>query len=188
MSDEEILKLSYKRPSRFGELFDRHHRRFLRIAKKSLRSEDDAEDVVQEVFVRIYKYGEKFSLGGGKFVPWTNTILKNCMTDQIKKYQNAPVSLTEEMQNSSPELTEQSVSSEEIENVGHSKKDYALITLKKIGGAAAEIINLRSVLGKSFKEIGRMLNIKSGTARVRFYRSKKIFAQAYEQIIKNYEQ
>lgn len=187
MSDEEILKLSYRRPSRFGELFDRHHKRFLRIAKKSLRSEDDAEDVVQEVFVRIYKYGEKFSLGGGKFVPWANTILKNCIADQIKKYQNAPAGLTEEMQNSSPELMEQSVSFEKMTSASHSERDYVQIALKKIGGAAAEIINLRSVLGKSFKEIGRVLNIKSGTARVRFYRSKKIFAQAYEQIIKNYE-
>ena len=60
MSDEEILELSYKKPARFGELFDRHYGRFMAIAKKTLRSRDDAEDAVQEAFIRIYKYGRKF--------------------------------------------------------------------------------------------------------------------------------
>lgn len=174
MSDEEILKLSYKRPSYFGQLFDRHHKRFLKIAKRTLRSEDDAEDTVQEAFIRIYKYGKKFPQNGGKFVPWSNTILKNCLADQINKYKNATVALTPELEAVTPCLDQ-----EEILN--NSNQSYVQFVLHKIGGATAEILNLRYVLGKSFKEIARMLNIKNSTARVRVHRSKKIFMQAYEQ-------
>jgi len=58
--------------------------------------------------------------------------------------------------------------------------------LDKIGGTTAEIISLRYVLGKSFKEISKILKIKGSTARVRFHRSKKIFMQTYEQF-NNYE-
>ena len=88
MSDEKILELSYRKPSCFGELFDRHQKRFLRVAQRTLRSKDDAEDVVQDTFVKIYKYGRKFPSNGGKFIPWANTILKNCLADQINKYKN----------------------------------------------------------------------------------------------------
>jgi len=181
MSDEEILKLSYRRPARFGELFDRHHKRFLAVAKKTLRSKDDAEDVVQETFVRMYKYGKKFPKNGGKFTPWANTILRNCMADQINKYKNATVSLTEEIEavTPGPNLKE--------ELLDDSKTSYVRFILDKIGGATAEIISLRYVLGKSFKEIGKILNINSGAARVRFHRSKKIFMQAYDQF-NDYEQ
>jgi RNA polymerase sigma-70 factor, ECF subfamily len=179
MSDEEILKLSYKRPSRFGKLFDRHQKRFMRIAQRSLRTKEDAEDVVQETFVRIYKYGRKFPANGGKFTSWSNTILRNCIADQINKYKNATVSLTEEIENTTPDLNNEN---DILEN-----KSYVQTVLDKIGGTAAEIINLRYVLGKSFKEIAKALNISSGAARVRLYRSKKIFMQAYEQI-NNYEQ
>jgi RNA polymerase sigma factor (sigma-70 family) len=175
MSDEEILKLSYRKPSRFGELFDRHQKRFLRIAKRTLRSGDDAEDVVQEAFVRIYKYGQKFPENGGKFTPWANTILKNCMADQINKYKNMTVSLTEEIENTSPDLIDLN------QQAVFENKSYVQSVLNKIGGTAAEIMNLRYVLGKSFKEIAKILNIKNSTARVRVYRSKKIFIQEYKQ-------
>lgn len=179
MSDEEILKLSYKKPSKFGELFDRHHKRFLRVANQNLRSKEDAEDVVQETFVKIYKYGRKFPDNGGKFVPWANTILKNCMIDQINKYKNIPISFTEEMEEITPSETQE-------ETLREGNRNYVQFVLKKIGGVTAEIINLRYVLGKSFKEIAKILNIKSSTARVKAHRSKKIFMQVYEQF-NNYE-
>jgi RNA polymerase sigma-70 factor (ECF subfamily) len=177
MSDEEVLKLSYRRPSHFGELFNRHQKRFMKIAQRNLRTRDDAEDAVQDAFVRIYKYGKKFPSNGGKFVPWSNTILKNCIADQINKYKNVTVSLTEEMENTVPDLSD---------DVNLGSKNYVQFVLEKIGGATAEIINLRYVLGKSFKEIARTLNISSGAARVRVYRSKKIFTQKYKQF-DNYE-
>lgn len=178
MSDEEILKISYKNPSRFGELFDRHNKRFLAVAKKTLRSEDDAEDAVQETFVRIYKYGKKFSESGGRFRPWSNTIFKNCMTDQINKYKKATFTLTEEIENTTPDQNQESVFND--------NKSYVQFVLSKIGGAAAEIIKLRYILGKSFKEIGKIMNIKSGAARVRVYRSKKIFMEVYKQFNSNF--
>jgi len=177
MSDKEILELSYKKPSCFGELFDRHHKRFMRIAQKTLRSTDDAEDVVQETFVRIYKYGKKFSSNKGEFAPWSNTIFKNCLADQINKYKKSTVALTEEIENTSPYLQTSGSQSESSE----SDRGYIQFVLKKMGGVTAEIINLRYILGKSFKEISKILNIKNSTARVRVHRSKKIFMQTYNQ-------
>jgi len=180
MSDEEILKLSYKRPNQFGELFNRHNKRFLAIAKRTLRSADDAEDVVQETFVRIYKYGKHFSKNGGKFRPWANTILRNCIADQINKYKNLTMPMNEEIENSVPDFSQY--------DVVFGNTNYVQFILSKMDSTVAEIINLRYILGKSFKEIAKILNIKSSTARVRVYRSKKIFAQAYKQFDNNYEQ
>ena len=182
MSDEEILKLSYRRPSCFGELFDRNYNRFVAIARKTLRSRDDAEDAVQEAFIRIYKYGKKFPQNGGNFRPWASTILRNCMADQINKYKNATITLTEEMEAVTPSLDQEEI----VSAIGGpasnwENKSYIQFVLKKIDHTAAEIINLRYVLGKSFKEIAKILNIKSSTARVRFHRSKKVFMQTYEQ-------
>jgi RNA polymerase sigma-70 factor (ECF subfamily) len=180
MSDEEILKISYKKPSRFRELFDRHNKRFLKIAQRALRSKDDAEDAVQEAFVKIYKYGKKFPANGGKFGPWANTILRNCIADQINEYKNSTITINEEIENTALDLSQYDSPLGEV--------GYVQFVLNKMDKATAEIINLRYILGKSFKEIAKILNIKSGTARVRVHRSKKIFARAYKQFDNNYEQ
>jgi RNA polymerase sigma factor (sigma-70 family) len=180
MSDEEILKLSYTRPHHFSELFNRHSKRFLKIAQRTLRSKDDAEDVVQEAFVKIYKYGKKFPENGGRFNPWANTILKNCIADQINKYKNASIAMNEEIENTAQDPSQYDGT------LGNTS--YVQFILSKMDSATAEILNLRYVLGKSFKEIAKILNIKSGTARVRVYRSKKIFAKAYRQFDNNHEQ
>ena len=182
MSDEEILKLSYSKPSLFNEIFDRYNKRFMKVAKKTLRSSADAEDAVQETFIRIYKYGQKFPERGGKFGPWASKIFKNCLTDQINKYKKTSFELTPEMENSIPDLN----SYNNLGNGIFAEKSLTQFVLEKIDGTTAEILNLRFVLGKSFKEIAKTLNIKSGAARVRVYRSKKLFIQAYE-LLNKYE-
>jgi RNA polymerase sigma factor (sigma-70 family) len=151
------------------------------VATRALRSKDDAEDAVQESFVRIYKYGKKFSeSSSGKFTPWANTILRNCIADQINKYKRSTVPINEVVENVAPDLADWSQYEKTFVNQG-----YVQFVLGKIDNTAAEIINLRYILGKSFKEIAKILNIKNTTARVRVYRSKKIFAKAYKQFDSN---
>src|SRR3989344_7617095 len=129
MTDEKILELSYKNPAHFSELFNRHNKHFLMIARKTLRSKDDAEDVVQETFVKMYKYGKKLPLNGGQFKPWANTILKNCMAERINKYKNAALPLTEEIENTTPDLAV----------VDNGERNYVQFIFGKMGKTASEI-------------------------------------------------
>lgn len=176
MSDSELLALSHKDPAKFSQLFDRHHRRFLAIARKALRNEDEAEDVVQEAFVKIYKYSAKFLQDGGDFTHWSNTILRNLIVDQIRRNQRKAVQLTEEME--SLLVAEETASSE--------SNDYFSSISQRIDKAAADILNLRFVLGRSFKEIGKALGISSGAARVRVLRAKKQFIKVSNEIDSKY--
>ena len=88
--------------------------------------------------------------------------------------------MTEKMENAIPDPNQQY--GEVFEN-----RNYMRFVMDKMDSAAAEILNLRYVLGKSFKEIAKLLNIKNSTARVRAYRSKKMFVQAYKEYDNNYE-
>ncbi len=173
MSDSEILMLSYKEPARFAEIFNRHSGRFLAVAQKATRSKDEAEDIVQNAFVRIYKHGEKFLEKGGSFKFWSNAILRNCIIDQIRKRPKNEVSLTEEMENVIGDLNDYKT---------FESNNYIQSVFKKLSSAKVEILKLRFVLGKSFKEIAKILGITAGAARVRAYRAKKDFLEIYGQL------
>ena len=174
MSDNEILSLSYNKPGAFGQIFDRYQKRFLRAAKSSL-GPDAAEDAVQNAFIRIYKYGRKFLETGGNFRSWSNKILENCIKDQFVK-QASTVGISEELES----ILEAPSDYPEYESV-----NFLQSVFQRIDGLSAEILQMRYVLGKSFKQISRILGISSGAARVRAYRAKKYFVETYKQV--NYE-
>lgn len=182
MSDNEILHLSYQKPRAFEELFDRHHKRLLFIARKALGSRDEAEDVVQETFVRIYKYGKKFVESGNdkeaNFKHWSNAILKNCIIDKIRTRKNKEVQFTEELE---------SVLETENEFALRESNDYTSSIFERLNKASSDILNLRFVLGKSFKEIGKILGISSGAARVKALRAKKEFVKIHKELSVKYE-
>ncbi|HEY4515986.1 MAG TPA: sigma-70 family RNA polymerase sigma factor [Candidatus Paceibacterota bacterium] len=174
MSDLEILELSYKQPTQFAELFNRHSGRFLAIARKMTHSKDESDDIVQETFVRVYKHGKKFlenESGKKNFKQWSNAILKNCILDQIRKRRTKEIPLSEEIV---------SVVAVESDAEVRESTNYVRSILGRIDRGASEILNLHYMLGKSFKEIGKLLGISSAAARVRAHRAKKEFVEMHK--------
>jgi len=171
-ADKEILEASYKKPSLFGELFERYNKQFLKLAVQSLSSEEEAEDAVQEAFVRIYKHGKNFLTTKGNFKAWSYTILKNCVNDSLRRrYEKSAIIISDELE--STLATEDTFGQYESEN-------YINSILSKMDRVTARILKLRFVLGKSFKEIGRLVGTTSGAARVKAYRAKKEFIAIYD--------
>jgi RNA polymerase sigma-70 factor, ECF subfamily len=68
----------------FGDILDRHLSAAYKFAYRYLRSEDDAEDVSQEAFVRAWKNLKKFDQSKN-FKTWLFAIVKNAALDLIKK-------------------------------------------------------------------------------------------------------
>lgn len=91
LSDAKILKDSQSYPWMFGMLVDRYQKAFLRKSFYLLRSHDDAEDAVQETFLKVYKYAHQFSeRRNAKFSSWAYKILINtCHSHASRKNTNS---------------------------------------------------------------------------------------------------
>jgi len=87
LRDVQILKDSQNYPWMFGMLVDRYEKAFLRKGIYILHSKEDAEDAVQETFLKIYKYAHKFSeRKGASFKSWAYKILTNtCLTKASRR-------------------------------------------------------------------------------------------------------
>lgn len=85
LTDEELLELSLKRPSAFELLVARYQGEFLSRAAAVTGSRDSAEDVVQDAFIRIYRFASRFRGDEGTFRAWSLTILMNVARTHYRK-------------------------------------------------------------------------------------------------------
>src|SRR3989338_4182867 len=85
LSDEELLARSVESPSAFEVLLSRYQKTFLERAEYIVKSRDEAEDVVQEAFIRIYRFAPKFRGEEGTFRAWSLTILMNVARTHYRK-------------------------------------------------------------------------------------------------------
>src|SRR4051812_18052933 len=86
-SDEELLALSVSHPSLFALLVRKYEQPFLRKALSIVKGQEEAEDVVQEAFTKIYINAAKFKKQeGAQFSSWGYRILINtALTHYAKK-------------------------------------------------------------------------------------------------------
>ena len=86
LSDEAILSRVQSEPWLFTAILERYQEAFLRKAKTIIYSREDAEEVVQDAFTKIYMNAHRFEVReGAKFSSWAYTILVNTALTRYQK-------------------------------------------------------------------------------------------------------
>jgi len=169
--DEEVLLLSTSSPAVFSILFDRYHDDFVRKAKKIV-GEDNAEDLVQEAFVKIYLNAGKFRVQeGASFKSWGYKILINSCFSYYKKQKRdkeATMPLDEELAELLPNFRTNDYDREFT-------KDYVLSILSRMPGILGNVLKMYFIEGKPQKEIATQEGVSIGVIKTRVHRAKKEF-------------
>lgn len=85
LSDPDLLRHIVRRDeSALGLLYDRHSRLVYSVALRVLRSASDAEEVLQETFVRVWARAETYDAKLGSPAAWLTRIARNCAIDRIR--------------------------------------------------------------------------------------------------------
>ena len=137
------------------------------LAKWLLRNEQDAQDVVQEAYLRAFKSFGGFHGCNGR--AWLLTIVRNTSYTLLKK--NRAVDLTTTFDEEIHASSHQSVSPATI--LAHSE-DAALIreAMDELPAEFREILTLRHLEGLSYKEIAEVAQIPPGTVMSRLARAR----------------
>ena len=177
LPDEAILRLSQKEPDAFEELVVRYEAAFLRKAKAILYAKEDAEEVVQDAFTRIYIYADRFSpQEGASFSSWAYAILVRLCYTRYGKMKKA----RERMQSLEPEAYERLPGTDDfLEDL--SIRSEVLAALSKLPVTAARVLRLQFIEGKTQDEIARIEGSSIPAVKTRVHRAKKLFKQAYDE-------
>src|SRR5580704_2187476 len=85
-SDEDVLKAARRDPELFVVLVERYEAAFMRKARSIIYSREDAEEVVQDTFTRIYIYADRFKpQPGASFSSWGYAILTRLAFTRYQK-------------------------------------------------------------------------------------------------------
>ncbi len=155
-----------------GELFERHHQRLFHFFLRLTRGRAAAEDLVQEVFVRMLKYRHTFR-AESEFVPWMFTLARNAATDL---YRARPKELPENPDSPEPEadLPHPIAGLERAEQARKLQRALGQLSREK-----REILVLARFSELKYDRIAELLGISEGAVKVRVHRALKDLKEAF---------
>lgn len=83
-------------------LVDRHLGRMLALARRMLGDEAEAEDVAQEVFVRVWRTAAKWKPGAAKFETWMHRVALNLCYDRLRRRRETPMDVVPDRADEGP--------------------------------------------------------------------------------------
>lgn len=171
LSDEAILARVQSEPWLFTAILERYQAAFLRKAKSIIFNEQDAEEVVQDAFTKIYMYAHKFEVReGAKFSSWAYTILINTA---LTRYQKC-VKEGKRTLLLDPEYMELMGDMKEHSGFDHDKDAIERI-LAKLPGHFARVLRLHYLEHWSHKDIADESGETVGAVKARIHRAKAEF-------------
>jgi RNA polymerase sigma-70 factor (ECF subfamily) len=135
---------------------------------KQVGSIGDAEDISQEVFIKVWKNIKKFDQNKN-FKPWLFQIAKNTSIDFMRKKKTIPFSKFENEKGQNVLLENLSSKSASILDI-LSNKNIVSLAMQGLNEKEQKIINLRHEQGMSFKEISEVFQESINTIKSRYRR------------------
>lgn len=181
-SDEEILALSLKHPSLFALLVRKYEEPFLRKAQGIVREREEAEDVVQEAFTKIYLNAAKFkTVEGASFSSWGYRILINTALTHYAKQKRTSgreVGLDEEIWALIPDRNLRQFEKKQL-------IDEVASVLSRMPAPFAKALSSFFIDGKSQEEMAVEEGVSVGAIKTRVHRAKSEFRKIYKAISTN---
>lgn len=178
MDDHQLVKECLKnKPAAQRLFYDRFAPAMLGVCYRYTKSIADAEDVLQEAFVKAFKNLHQFK-GDGELGGWIRRIIVTTAINYLKKnsrYNSELVFNQEHLHAVSAYHPQVNLEAKELADL-----------IRQLPSGYQTIFNLYAVEGYSHLEIGKMLGIQEGTSRSQYARARALLIQWIEQ--KNNEQ
>lgn len=176
-----IIRLFKSKPTekeRFQSLLRPHIELMYRMAYRLTESQSEAEDLVQDVLVRLAKRVEEMEQVES-LRPWILRILQNRFVDTYRRKKNAPVEYESPLQEdeadenspaSSNHLTQATGDTNEIQRM--ELQQSLQLALNRLDDAHKDVVMLHDMEGYTAIEVADILEINVGTVKSRLHRAR----------------
>ena len=174
----------------FEELISSYEKKAYNIAYRMMGNEEDAKDMAQEAFIKIYKSIQNFR-EESSFSTWLYRIVTNVCLDELRKRKKdklVPLELSIETEKGTA-IVELSAERETPEDIYERIEKRQLIqnAISSLGEDYKTVIILRDIQGFGYEEIATMLNCSLGTIKSRINRARNLLKEKLRYQLELYE-
>jgi RNA polymerase sigma-70 factor (ECF subfamily) len=176
------------------EIVRKYNRRIYNLCYRFAGTADDAQDLTQEVFIKMYRTLSSYDVERGALVTWVTTMTRNLLVDHFRKTRQdrmtdsldaAPsehedaLPLSDKIEDKA-KLPDQSVQSLEAKQAVHG-------ALQRLSPDLREAVILRDLQDMDYREIAQVLRVPEGTVKSRINRGRaelaRLLQRTYRQVI-----
>jgi RNA polymerase sigma-70 factor (ECF subfamily) len=163
--------------SAWEDLVRVHTRRVYTLCYRFTGSDSEAQDLTQEVFLRIFRTLQSFRSAEGSFATWLARLTRNLLIDHYRRRHQDRV--TDSIEEQLPLLGEGPATSSRPEGivVGREASEILQIALQKLSPELREAVILRDLQDMEYREIASVLKIPEGTVKSRLNRGRAELAR-----------
>jgi len=168
--NDEILQECIKgNPAAQSKLYKMFANKMLGVCMRYCNSEDDAKDVMQEGFVKVFNTLSKFQ-GNSSVSTWITRIMMNTAIDHFRKHQkHQMVTSLDNMVVHLPSVNE--------EALGKLTYDEIIRAIQDLSPGYRTVFNLFIIEGLSHEEISNHLGISTGTSKSNLSKARRQLQQ-----------
>ena len=168
--------------SAWEELVRRHTRRVFGLCYRFTGNSTEAEDLSQEVFLRIYRTLPSYRAEQGAFPTWLTSVTRNLLVDNYRRTRRDR--LTDSLEDAMPQLEEKHSTMRSPDKVAQAAElsDQMQRGLQRLSPELREAVILRDLQGLEYNEIQAVLQVPEGTVKSRINRGRIELARILEQI------
>jgi len=200
LEDAQVVGLLLRRcltgdAAAWEDIVRRYQRRIYNICYRFAGSAVDADDLTQEVFIKMYKTLDSYDVERGAFTTWITTITRNLLVDHFRKGKHDR--LTDSLDASPGPEEEGRALGEQIEDKSRVSPDEQVRSreagetvhqaLQKLSPELREAVILRDLQDMDYKEIAAVLKVPEGTVKSRINRGRvelaRLLSRTYRQVI-----
>ncbi len=199
MEEAQVVGLLVRRcvagdAAAWEEIVQRYHRRIYNVCYRFAGDADAAQDLTQDVFIKMYRTLKTYDVGKGAFMTWVTTITRNLLVDHFRKTKGDR--LTDSMDSALSEHEDAQPLSEQIADhslppdahVQHREaRELVHQALQKLSPELREAVILRDLQDMDYREIAAALRVPEGTVKSRINRGRaelaRLLQRTYRQVI-----
>lgn len=164
----------------FEELVVRYQTRLLNFIYRTIGDREKAEDLVQEVFVRVYRHLHRFDRSK-KFSTWIYTIASNLAKNELRNRSRNPLVLFQAIkrnwqEDDRPLQFEDTASRPDDLFRKRHLRELVEASVDRLPAHHRQVFVLRELEGKSYEEIAEITSCNLGTVKSRLNRARNAFA------------